>query len=579
MADKGIFWNGKKFILPQAASRIDSSALARAPLGGGAVVAIIGEMTGLVPPKTAQKVGTPSTALGLIHPGSEEARLASQLVFDPSPGSDTPGASEVYLVPVNPATAADITLSGVLTLESYLYGLAANQVRAKIEAGTSVGKKITVGFGVNEEVFDNLQKESFSIQYTGAGSAATMTITPTVASHALTTSVTGAAGDNLNLDLHSYDTIQELVDAINATGKYTAVVLTDNPNDASMQLDAVSAQNIFVSYTAKSDLQAIVDGLAGSGYVKATRVTDAGTVPGNTTGFSYLSGGTNGTTTNADWQEALDGLQTLGVNVLLPLTADASLHSMVESHCSYLSGPEGKLERRAFVGGALQNWNSEVARTASVGALKAAFKALNSDRVVHACLGSKHYDPNGKIKLYPAYITAAMFAGIAAGGFPVQPLTRKYLRCLGLEADLRIEEITEIINAGGAVPIQDLVHGAGYVISRQVTTWGKNVDLYRIEFSVGQGADYIAQEVRKRHEDLIGLPGTPELDQTVINVTNAILQQAQRESIIRSYDPAKTTLRVEGTVRYIDYAAEPILPVNFIFSTYYLLPTSFTIGL
>lgn len=579
MADKGIFWNGKNYVIPQAASRIDSSALARAPLGGGAVVVILGEMQGLVPPKTVKLVGAPSTAMSLLHPNSEEARLAAQLVFDPSPGSDTPGASLVYLLPVNPATRATKTLSGVLRLDSYLYGLPANQVKVKVAAGTT-GKKITVGYGTNEEVFDNLTKSSFQIQYTGAGSAATMTIDVSAATHLLTTVCTGATADNLSLDLLAYDTIQELVDAIAATGKYTVTVLAENPNDSTMQLDTVTTQNIrTAAYTATSDLQAIVDALAGSGYVQATRVVDAGAVPANTAAFEYLSGGGNGVTTTADWQEALDLLKTMDTNILLALTSDASLHSMVESHCSLMSGPDGKLERRGFVGGALQNWAAEANRTTAIGVLKAAIKLLNSDRLMHACLGSKHYDPNGKTKLYPAYITAAMYAGIAAGGFPIQPLTRKYLRCLGLEVELRSEEVRELINANGAPPMPDLVHGAGFVISRQVTTWGKDVDLYRIEYSVGQGADYIAREVRKRHEDLVGKPGTADLDQTALNVTNAVLEQALREGIVRSYDKKKTMLRVEGTVRYIDYSAEPILPANWFFSTYYLLPTSFSIGL
>jgi hypothetical protein len=579
MADKSIFWNGKKFLLPQAASRIDSSALARSPLGGGAAVAILGEMQGLLAPKVPHLIGSPSTALALLHPNSAEARLASQLVFDPSPGSGTPGASEVYLVPVNPSTRATLTLSNVLKLDSYLYGLPANQVKVKVAAGTT-GKKVSVGYGTGEEEFDNLTRESFSIVYIGAGSACTMDIDISAATHLLSTDCTDAAADNLALDLSAYDTIQELVDAINATGVYTAVVFTDSPNELSMQLDAVTTQDIkTAAYTAKSDLQAIVDGLAGSGYVEATRIADAGTVPANTADWTYLSGGTNGVTTSDDWLQALDALKVVDVQILLPITSDASVHSAVDSHLDEMSGVTGKLERRAFVGGDLQTWAAEANRTASIAALKAAIKLLNSDRLVHACLGSKHYDPNGRTKLYPAYITAAMYAGIAAGGFPVQPLTRKYLRCLGLEVELRPEEIDTLINANAAPPIVDMVNGAGWVISRQVTTWGKDVDLYRIEFSVGQGADYIARQVRQRHEQLIGLPGTAQLDVTIVSLTNSVLEQAKREGIIRDYDPTKTALRVEGTVRYVDYSAEPILPVNFIFSTYKLLPTSFTIGL
>lgn len=582
MANKGVLWNGKYYTIPQAASRIDSSALARSPLGGNNNLVILGNLLGLLEPKTAVKISSPTQALQMIHPSREEERLAVQLAFDPSPGSGIQGASEVYLVHVAPSTQAAKTFSAVLTLTSFLYGLPANQIKVKIESGTASGKKVTVQYSTSEpEVFDNLALKSFSIRYTGAGSAATMSITPTAASHSLTTVCTGATGDNLDLDLNTFTTIQELVDAINATGKYTATVLTSEPNqDLAMELDAVTTQDIrTAAYTANSNLQAIVDGInAKSGYVSAERVTDAGAAPANV-GWTYLAGGTNGTITTDDWQAAFDTLKTMDMDFVLPLTSDASVHAMGDTHCDYMSGPNGKSERRQFVGGALQTWTSEANRITAAAALASAARVLNSDRTMHVGLGCKQYDPNGKSKLYPAYVTAAMYAGIAAGGSPVLPLTKKYLRCLGLEVELRVSEIADLIEAGVAVPIPDTVQGAGYIVSRQVTTWNQDTDLYRIEFSIGRGADYIASEVRKRHDLLIGKPGTEQLDQTIVNITNAVLEAAKRDGYIRSYDPEKTALRADNTIRYVDYSAEPVPPVNFIFSTYYLLPTSYTIGL
>lgn len=577
---KGILWNGKYYMIPQAGSRIDSSALNSVQLGGNNKLAILGEMIGLIEPKTTKKINSPSLANMLIHPDSEEARLAAGLVFNPSPGGQ--GASEVYLVPVNPATVAAKNFGTAYSLASYIYGLPANQVKAKQENGTT-GKKVTVAFGTVTETFDNLTKSSFSILYTGAGSAAAMTIDVTAANHVLTTSVTGAAGDNLNLDLNVYTTIQALVGAINATGKYTAVVLTDKPGDSSMQLDAVTAQDIkTAAYTAKSDLQAVIDGINKlSGYVKAARIANAGAAPANYD-WTYLTGGTNGTTTNSDWQAAFDLLKTMDIDLIVILSSSAAIHSMGDAHCNYMSGPNGKSERRLFVGGALQSWVSESARTTAVAALVSAAKALNADRTMHVGLGSKHYDPNGNPKLYPAYITACMYAGIAAGRSPVEPLTRKYLRCLGLEVELRVPEIEELLASdapGVAVPIPDTVQGAGYVISRQLTTWGQDDDLYRLEFSVGRGADYIASEVRKRHELIVGKPGDEATDVTIVNITNAVLEAAKRDGYIRSYDPKKTQLRADGVVRYVDYSAAPILPINWIFSTYHLEPTKFTIQL
>lgn len=570
-----VLWNGKAFRLPQAASRIDSSGLNRVTLGGSNVLAILCECVGLIPPKTAKKVTNPAEALGLIHPSSEEARMAAKMAFDPARG--VAGASDVYIVPVNPATAAALTIDSKITLTSYLFGLVANQVKAKVETGTTAGtKKVSIAFQENSEVFDNLERKSFSIDYTGAGSAATMTIDQGAGT--LTTSVTGAAGDNLNLSFATYDTIQSLVDAINATGKYTAVVLSDRPKThKTIHLDNVTTQDVATVYTAKSDLQGIIEHInTFSAYVSAVRAGGAAAVPANAD-WAYLSGGGNGTTLNSDWQSAFDLLKTMDVHLVVPLTSNASIWAMGDTHVQTMSGMDGKMERRQFVGGALKSWVAEASRTTNLNTLLGEAKALNSDRTVHVGLGVKLYDELGAAKLYPGYIAACLYAGIAAGSSPVMPLTRKYLNCLGLEVDLRKGEIDDLIKGGVAVPIPDLVQGAGYVISRQMTTWLQDDDLFRIEFSVGRGADYIAREVRKRHELLIGQPGTAGLDATILNITNSVLDAAKRAEYIRDYDPTKTQLRVEGTERYVDYSAMPILPVNWIFSTYHLEPVSFSI--
>jgi hypothetical protein len=576
---KGVLWNGKYYLIPQAASRIDSSALANSPLGGANKVAILAEMVGLVPPGTAVKINSPSLVNQLIHPSAAEARLGAKLLVDPSPGAQ--GASEVYLVPVNPSAAAAATFSSALTLTTYLYGNTANQVKAKIEAGTNIGKKLTVAYMDNIETFDDISKSSLSVIYTGAGLTATLSIDVTSTVHLLTTTVADTPADDLSLDLTTFNTIQALVDAINATGKYTATALTSKPkDDLSMYLDNATAVDIkTAAATFKSDLQAIVERInTMSAYVTATRAAEATVVPANVA-WTYLTGGSDGTTTNATWQSALDLLKTMKIDLIVPLTDDASIHTMVDAHCVYMSGPNGKSERRCFVGGALQAWNSEAARLTSIAALKTSVDGLNSDRTMLVGLGSKHYDDNGALQLYPAYITACMYAGIAGGSSPVEPLTRKYLRCFGLEVNLRISEIETMLEYGVAVPIPDAVQGAGYVISRQLTTWNQDDDLYRLEFSVGRGADYIAREIRNRHELLIGKPGTESLDITIVNLTNAVLEAAKREGYIRNFDAKLTQLRVDGTIRYVDYYAEPILPVNHIFSTYHLEPTKFSIGL
>jgi len=83
---------------------------------------------------------------------------------------------------------------------------------------------------------------AFTIKYTGTGTAATMTISGTT----LTTTVTGGpGGQNLTFDLTnaSYNTIANLVSAINAAGGYTAAQVITTATD-SVTLAPISAQDI-----------------------------------------------------------------------------------------------------------------------------------------------------------------------------------------------------------------------------------------------------------------------------------------------------------------------------------------------
>jgi hypothetical protein len=578
---KGTLWKGKYFSLPQAASSIDTSGLTPVQLGSDNRVALLGDFTGLIAPKTATKIGTPSLIKQLIHPDYDKAITAAQLLFAPSPGM--PGASEVFLIPVNSATPSILTISNTLKLTSYMYGLAANQISAKVEAGTgAVGKKVTVVFQGNTEVYDKMTKGSFTMQYSGtAGTCAVaVTVNTSTGTATMTTTTAGASvpADNISLDLTIYNTLQKVVDAINAKGNYTAAIAAGaSGSDLSTELDSATVADCkATASTLNSDLMACVNGINKlSGYVSASRAAYATSAAPASAVAAYMTGGTSPVASNNDWAEAISLMESMDIDIIVPLTTTSSIQQSVLAHCNWMSGPNGKSERRQFIGGDLLSWASEATRITSLATLKALAKTFNNDRTVLAGLGCKVYNTAGVSTLYDASVTACMYAGIAAGSTPVEPLTRKYLNCIGLEVELRASEIDDLIEAGVAVPIPDKVQGAGYVVSRQVTTWSQDVDLYRIEYSVGRGADYIASQVRQRHELIIGQPGSEGMDATIINLTNGVLAAAKRDGYIRDYDSKATQLRVDGVTRYVDYSAMPILPINWVFSTFHIQPVSF----
>lgn len=94
--------------------------------------------------------------------------------------------------------------------------------------------------------YDNHLHQQMSVVYTGAGSAATITIEDGL----LTTNCTGAPGDNVSYDLTnaSYDTLTEVKDALNATGVYTATLLGGvTGNELSIWIQETIAQDIMTA--------------------------------------------------------------------------------------------------------------------------------------------------------------------------------------------------------------------------------------------------------------------------------------------------------------------------------------------
>jgi hypothetical protein len=91
--------------------------------------------------------------------------------------------SKVGIVRVNPAvqgssTVKDIDADDVITLKSKDYGLYTNQIRRKISAGTTEGKKIIVKFENQTIEGDNISYNLFTLIYTGTGAACALTLDP-----------------------------------------------------------------------------------------------------------------------------------------------------------------------------------------------------------------------------------------------------------------------------------------------------------------------------------------------------------------------------------------------------------------
>jgi hypothetical protein len=567
----GLFFNGRLYTSPAVVSAVDDSAMNDQGASVGNSLLLIGQSTGGAP-NTVLKFGSPAEAIAGLRGG--ELMEACRKAFSPS--AETGGPATVYAIRVNPAVQSTLTLNDAtstptIALSTDDYGLYTNNIKVKIENATTKGLKLTTQLGNDYTSADNVYRDAFSVQYSGTQASATMTVTDSAI-----TLFAPAATPVQTIDLTQFPTIQQVVDRINAVNGFAATVLDGNGSLAALNgLDSVATQDVKTAlYTASANLQAVIDWFnsASSPYVNASRLAGSGKVPAIMP-FAYLSGGSDGITTNSEWSDAFTTAQTADVQWLTPLSSNPAIAAMADAHAQYMSSV-ARMERRAINGTALG--------TSDTAAVTAA-KALNSDRSGLVHLGHYGYDINGNYVLFQPYMTAALVAAGFAGLSPGETMTNKSLSVSGWERTLRNPTDTDALILGGVIPVES--NSRGYMVTKAVSTWLTNSNYNRVELSCGAAVDYTLRSVRDAVAPMLGKGGTP--------LTLAAIH-ARAESALRlcatpapggpgvlvgdKANPAYKNLTVSlaGDKVAISFQASPVIPVNYESVLMYAVPYSGT---
>lgn len=563
-----VFFNGRLIISPASASVVNDDAMRNKNLTVGNVVAYVGRSAG-GEPKTALRFGDPNEAVKVLRSGELlDAVLAG---FDPS--NETGGPVTVVAIRVQPATQAvgvmkDASNATVIELSSTGFGVEENMISFKTEAGSVSGLRVTAQRGSNYYTKDNIAKKAFSVVYSGVEATATITITETNATlHA----PAGTLVDTI--DFTVFATVQDVVDRINLMSGFSASVLDNSYTHATVAgLDFVSTQSVkTTAFNVTADLQAVVDWINGAqeGYLTAVRATGAGTKPA-VSSAKFLAGGSDGTTTIDDWAEAFEALQNVDVQWITPVSADGAIHAMVDAHVSYMSNVAGK-ERRAIVGMATGSTDLEAI---------AAAKALNSDRTSVVHIGNYNYK-NGKLVLFPPYITAAMLSGMFSGVNPGTPLTNKSIKVRGLERDLRNPTDTDQLILGGVLCVENT--DQGYKVVKSITSWLVNDNYNRVEQSCGVAADFVARNIREALDVLRGAKANPLVLSRAVSIAQSTLKELARQEPqgpgILAGDDANPPFKniqasIEGDVLRVQFECSPVIPVNYVLTTIFAVPFS-----
>jgi hypothetical protein len=310
-----------------------------------------------------------------------------------------------------------------------------------------------------------------------------------------------------------------------------------------------------------------------------TRTASRG-APGNQAD-TYMIGGTEGTTTQTHWDDALTSLQSEDTPLVSCISHEPSVWAALSSHVDYMSST-GKKERRGFCGGfsdddgysdGLGKWNTTTQINASVNQMLTYAFSLNFDRMCYVGPGFTAYDENGVLITYNGAISAALVAGMAAGVDVAEALTHKTVSVLGLEYNLKGADLDRLLE-GGVCPLE-YAPGIGYRVCQSITTWLADNRYNRRELSVGRVADYVARSVRERLDrDFIGRKGTTTTLISIKNATISILAQAYRDGYLAgdtNNPPYKNIqVRLDGDACYVDFECSPVIPINYIPITIHL---------
>ncbi len=296
---------------------------------------------------------------------------------------------------------------------------------------------------------------------------------------------------------------------------------------------------------------------------------------------TYMTGGSDGTTLQADWDAALELLQVEDTPLVTCVSYDPSVWASLSTHVDYMS-TVGKKERRGFCGGfatvdgyttGLGKWANTVQIAASVEQMLTYATELNSDRMYYVGPGFIAYDENGLRTTYPGSIAAALVAGIAAGVDVAEPLTHKNIKVLGLEYNLAWGDLDSLLD-GGVLPLEyDPAYG--YRVCQSISTWLVNDNYYRRELSVGRTGDYVARQVRDRLEqDFVGKKGTSTTLNSIKNATLSTLDLMYKADLLAgdsNNPPYKNVqVRLDGDICYVEFECSPVIPINYIPITIHL---------
>jgi hypothetical protein len=583
-----VLFNGAVLVRPGAATKIDASQFENIALGGLSTVGLIGEAVG-GQPRTVQ-VFTTAAAVKAFYKSGDLVQ-AARMVADPANDPRLPtGAQAIVCYKINNSTQATLSKNGTHLFTSLQYGLSTNSITVALAVGAGSERIITItdiaddGTLVNEVSPALGGVGKFSIQYVGTATACTIVITATTLT--LTTASPNVPADDMTLTLSNFRNLAELIRFIDAHVSYTCTSLITNTQAFNpLDLDALGSTSIMALTSIFARNFDLSDWINKNSQIISDTLTRGQTGPIATFTTTGLAGGTRGTSANSDWVTGFAALGGLNMNQVVPLaSADAvtvqgtftvdSILAAAVAHGKLYSSTVGRRERQMWSG---------VNKTLTL--LIAAANTQNSE---HLCLtGQKTQQLNtdtGNIEFFPEWSSACLLAGARAGAPLGEPLTWKYLNCLGLSSDSTWSEGSDSdvtsLALNGVVVINN-IRGKGFRVDKCVTTYTKTDNDAFTEETIVQIWKNVSFELRRVLEErYTGRPGTLATVNSVPGTVAAVLEEFRQNGAITDsvvggvVTPAyrSITRSLNGDQLSVAVTISPTPGINFILNTLVLVP-------
>jgi hypothetical protein len=531
---------------------------------------------------------------------------AAYVPFLMTPSPQLFGAQLITFINVGENTQSSLSLknaggSGIALLTSANYGLPSNLLQAQVVAGSLAGKKVTLydGYTATTVVGDNLGVP-FVLAYTGTATG-TVNFTVTVSGLNAINFATSSpnAGESLSIALGSgnYSTIGQIVQYLNGSGFYSAIVYGDSSlpsnyldsGQSSVTLTASgSGGYVYSNVTAALGSVVYWTNQYASSYATAAisgsiSSLTSGLAPANIP-FTSFTGATSVPPTNTDYANAFNLALTVPGWAVFCDSNTPAVQSLGSQHAITASTPTGAGWRRFYTGSSTGD---------SVNTTIANAQGLGSNRTIYAYPGIYNINPStGVNTLYGGLYAAAAAAGMSTGNVIATPLTNKVLTGTGVEVQLTTTQINQLQQAGvmcirgSTPPVSGSVNVANVppTVVSDLTTWQVDNNPENVFEQQMKCRDWLAYSMTNALAPYVGTIADPYDEARMLNAAkqtlNGLIYTPGSNGILVSWDPTKLFLTYTGSTQTAAISANVVLvgQNRFITETVVISPLNLTIS-